>query len=288
VRAGGASAQELRTAVEATWRRLEETRPGRYVTALIDMRVVDRSLALASKLFVAILPLSILSTALVTKKAFGDQLVIRFRLTGQGADAARALFAAPTIVQSGVGLLGLLILTSSVLSFARALERVYLDSWRLPAEHGALRGRLTWLAGFCLYLAVITPVHSLLVSLSLPGFTGPVNAFFAAAMFVWTPYVLLGRRVAWRRLVPTGAISGAAMLAFGLGSVVVMPGIVTHNAARYGYIGVAFSMVTWLFAAAAVIIAAAVLGALIDQWRRGLPGAVASSERDDAPEPVRA
>jgi membrane protein len=288
VRAGGATAQELRTAVEATRRRLEQTRPGRYANALIDIRVVDRALALASKLFVAILPLSILSTALVSKKSFGDQLVIRFRLTGHGADAARALFASPAVIQSAIGALGLLILISSVLSFARALERVYLDCWGLPPERSALRGRLTWLAGFCLYLALITPVHSLLVALGQPGLTGVISAVLLGLLFLWTPYVLLGRRVTWRRLVPTAAVSGGAALVFSLGSLIFMPGIVTHDAERYGYIGVAFALVTWMFCAGAMIIAAAVLGALLEQWREGLPGAVASSERDDAPEPLHA
>jgi membrane protein len=288
VRPGETVAQQARTAAEATWRRLEETRPGRYVVALLEMRVVDRALALASKLFVAILPLSILSTALVAGRGFGDQIVYRMRLTGDGADAARALFAAPAQVQSAAGLLGLLILVSSVLSFARALERVYLDSWSLPPVRAAVRGRLVWLAGFCLYMAFATPLHTVLDSVDAPGLTGLISAGVGGLLFLWTPYILLGRRVAWRRLVPTAAISGAAVLVFGVGSIIVMPGIVTHDAQRYGYIGVAFALVTWLFCFAAVIIAAAVLGALIDQWRRGLPGAVASSKPDDAPEPWHA
>jgi membrane protein len=288
VSAGRASAQHARTAVEATWRRLEETRAGRYAVALIDMRVVDRALALASKLFVAILPLSILSSALVARKAFGDQIVVRLRLTGGGAQATRALFASPKQVQSAAGLLGLVILIWSVLSFARALERVYLDCWGLRPVRAAMRARLVWLAGFCFYMAFATPLHTVLASVSAPGLTGIGSAVVGGLLFLWTPYILLGRRIAWRRLLPTAAISGAAVLAFGVGSVIFMPGIVTHDAQRYGYIGVAFAIVTWLFCFAAVIIAAAVLGALVDQWRRGLPGAVASSERDDASEPLRA
>jgi membrane protein len=288
VRPGETTAQQARTAAEAMWRRMEETRPGRYAVALIEMRVVDRSLALASKLFVAILPLSILSTALVAGKGFGDQIVYRFHLTGTGAQAARALFAAPSQVQSAAGLLGLLILVSSVLSFARALERVYLDCWGLAPVRAAVRGRLVWLAGFCVYMAITAPLHTALDGVDAPGLTGIISAVVGGILFLWTPYILLGRRVSWRRLVPTAAISGASVLAFGIGSIIFMPGIVTHDAQRYGYIGVAFAIVTWLFCFAAVIIAAAVLGALVDQWRQGLPGAVASSERDDAPEPLHA
>jgi membrane protein len=183
-------------------------------------------------LFVAILPLSILSTALLAGRGFGDQIVYRFRLTGTGADAAHALFAAPSQVQSAAGLLGLLILVVSVLSFARALERVYLDCWGLTPVRAAVRGRLVWLAGFCVYMSVTAPLHAALDSLNAPGLTGIGSAVVGGLLFLWTPYVLLGRRLAWRRLVPTAAISSAAVLVFGVGSVIFMPGIVNHDAER--------------------------------------------------------
>jgi membrane protein len=268
-------ARRVRDAAEAAWRRLGETRAGSYLEALLVMRIVDRALALASKLFIAILPLSILSTAFISHRAFGDELIQRFGLSGEAARAARALFASPTQVQSAIGLLGLLILVSSVLSFARALENVYLDCWQLPALKGAVRSRLMWLTGFVAYLVVISPAHSALAAADDARLIGVASAFGAGALFLWTPYVLLGRRVAWRRLVPTAAVSGAAVLLFGVASTFVLPPELSHETARYGYIGFAFSMVSWLFCGAVLIVATAVLGALMDQWRRGLPGAVA-------------
>src|SRR5215211_1767488 len=92
------------------WRWFQGTLGGEFLETFVELRVVDRALALASKLFIAILPMSILITALVSGEAFGDQLVSRFRLTGGGADAARTLFATPAQVQAGVGLLGVVIL----------------------------------------------------------------------------------------------------------------------------------------------------------------------------------
>jgi membrane protein len=282
VRAARATEHDARSAIAAKWTWFERTRPGRYVQALLAMRLVERALALSSKLFIAILPLSILSAAVVSRRSFGDQLVIRLRLTGEGAVAARALFATPAQVQSAMGLVGVVVLVSSVVSFARALERVYLDCWELPPQRAAVRGRLAWLAGFCLYLGLFLPARAALVATGAEGLTGVVSALGAGLLFLWTPYVLLGGRVTWRRLLPTAAISGVSVVVFGFGSTIVMPGVLTHNSDRYGYIGVAFSLVTWLFCAAVVIIAAAVLGRLVEQWRSGLPGAVAaSSEADD-------
>jgi membrane protein len=91
------------------------------------------------------------------------------------------------------------------------------------------------------------------------------------ALFLWTPYVLLGRRLAWRRLVPTAALTAGAVLVFGIGAAIALPGILTHNTERYGLIGFAFSMVSCLFALAGIVIAAAALGSLIDEERQRAP-----------------
>jgi membrane protein len=266
-----ATARGAREAAEAAVLRLRDTLAGRFALRLVELRIVDRSLALSSKLFIAILPVTILSTALVSGEAFGDELVTRFGLTGAGADAARSLFASPSQVQSGFGVLGLLILISSVLSFSRALETLYLDCWRLPpSADGALGRRLTWLAGFGVFVTVLSPLRSVLTE---PLAQRLAAAAGAGALFMWTPYVLLGRRVAWRRLVPTAALTAGSVLVIGVGAAIALPRILTHNTERYGLIGFAFSMVTCLFALAGIVIAAAALGSLIDEERSRGPGA---------------
>jgi membrane protein len=260
------TARRARDAAAAARLKLQDTLAGHFVVRLLELRVVDRALALSSKLFIAILPVAILSSALVSGQAFGDELVERFGLTGAGAHAARVLFAAPSQVQAGLGFLGVLILASSVLSFARALEAVYVDCWRLPpSAPAAFKRRLSWLAGFCLYVVVLSPLRTVVAD-PLPQRL--VAAAGAGALFLWTPYVLLGRRVAWRRLVPTAAITGAAMLIMGVGAAIALPRMLTHNTERYGLIGFAFSMVSFLFVAAAVVIAAAVLGSVVDERSR--------------------
>jgi hypothetical protein len=73
---------------------------------------------------------------------------------------------------------------------------------------------------------------------------------------------------------PTALVTGIAMLVLAVGSDVIMPGLVSHNTVRYGLIGFTFSLVSWLFSAALLVVAAAILGALLDRtpwsWpRRG-------------------
>jgi hypothetical protein len=51
----------------------------------------------------------------------------------------------------------------------------------------------------------------------------------------------------------------------GIGSDLLPTGLVSHNTVRYGLIGLTFSLVTWLFCGAVLVVSAAVLGALVDQ-----------------------
>jgi hypothetical protein len=248
----------------SAWQRFERSLGGRFLEAFVELRAIDRALALASKLFVAILPLSILTTTLLSGEEFGDQLVDRFGLTGRGAQAAHALFATPAEVQAGIGLFGLVILVSSILSFARALERVYLDCWELPAlTAGAVRNRMTWLGGCIVTVAIVSTGNEAAEAAGTSA-VGWLLAFVVGGAFtLWTAYLLLGRRVPARRLLVTAVVTGAAMLILAVGSDLVMPDLVTHNTVRYGLIGFAFSLVSWLFAGAVLLVAGAILGALL-------------------------
>jgi membrane protein len=258
--------RELVASGRALWRRVEPTLAGGFVEAFVELRAIDRALALASKLFVAILPLSILITALVSGDSFGDDLVARFGLTGDGAAAARELFAAPTQVQAGIGALGVVILVSSILSFSRALERVYLDAWALPvAPFGAARARLEWLVGCIVTVSVSSTANEAVERAGVGALGWLVALAVGGVFFLWTPYVLLGRRVALRTLLPTGLLTGGALLVFAIGSDVMMPDLVTHNTERYGLIGFTFSLVTWLFSGAILVVSAAILGALVER-----------------------
>jgi hypothetical protein len=83
--------------------RFERSFAGEVVAELFRLEVVERSLALASKLFVAVIPLSIIISAVVPgADNFGDSLVNRLGLTGKGTEATRNLFATQVIAAAVV------------------------------------------------------------------------------------------------------------------------------------------------------------------------------------------
>lgn len=249
--------------------RFEQSLGGEIVEEMVRIEVIDRALALASKLFVAVIPLSIILKAIVPGSgSFGQDLVVRFGLTGLGASATRTLFATGGEVRGAVSVIGIVILLYSVLSFTRALQRVYLGMWRLhPEPFDALARQLFWIVGFVVYTVALGPLHDLEHGHNLGIFYAVTSIALSAVFWVWTPYVLLAGRIQWRRMLPTGLLTATAISLYSVWTAIFLPGIFTRNAERYGLIGVAFGLVTWLFVYAGILIGSAVIAAVWDRRR---------------------
>ena len=250
---------------------------------MLRIEPIDRALALASKLFVAVIPMSILISALVPgADNFGESLVNRLELTGAGKAATLQLFATKGAVRGGITAIGVVILLYSVFSFTRGLQKVYLDVWRLPPQRlEAVVRRVVWIVGFVAFLSVLAPLRAFGTHHHLRFLYPLIAIALVSGFWAWTPYVLMGARLPWRRLVPTGLLTALGVTLFSIASVLYMPVIMTHNASRYGLIGVAFGLVTWLFAYAGVVIACIVLGRAWDVHHGGeaLPDLPLSQDR---------
>jgi membrane protein len=257
--------------------RFEQSLGGEVLDEMVRIEVIDRALALASKLFVAVIPLSIILKAIVPGSgSFGQDLVVGFGLSGLGASATRTLFATGGEVRGAVSVIGVVIVLYSVLSFTRALQRVYLNVWRLhPQPFDALARQVAWMVGFVVYSALLSPLRDLEHGRNLGVLYTAAAIALGAAFWVWTPYVLLGRRIQWRRMLPTGLLTAAAISLYSIGTSLFLPAIFTRNAERYGLIGIAFGLVTWLFAYAGVVVVCAVLAGTWDRHRRATKGASA-------------
>jgi membrane protein len=102
-----------------------------------------------------------------------------------------------------------------------------------------------------------------------PLVTTLLTVAFGAVEWTLTPFVLLGRRVPWQRLLPTGLITAVAVTILGVASVIWMPRAVAESADRYGVIGIAFALVSWLVATGFVLVGSAAAGAVVAErrWR---------------------
>jgi membrane protein len=237
-----------------------------WLERLVSVQVVDRGVALGAQAFSAIFPLMIVYGAVVPfaeAHNFAEQLIKRLHLTGAAAQSVRTAVAPPESVAHSVTVLGFVVVLISALSLARALQRLYELSYELPSV--GVRGtpwHLLWIALLPIYIS-LRP----LVAEIAGGLWHVVSSLLLGAlMWLATPYVLLGRRMHWRRLLPGAVLAATGMTALSIGSLIYLPHSVSSSASRYGTIGVAFALLSWLILTGFVLVGTATGGAVALEW----------------------
>ena len=209
-------------------------------------------------------------------------LIERFELKGASAAAVERVFAQPASVRDTLSVLGALLLVVSGLSFCRALQRLYERTWRLPALGiRATPAHLRWIAVVIAYVAVMGAVNAVVSEWFGTGAKVAIGLAGGFLLWLLTPFLLLGRRVAPRALLWTALLTSVSMSALSAASVLYMPRSIASSAERFGPIGIAISLVSWLIAAGLVLAVAAVVGAILAE--RSATGHAGSSERPLTP-----
>ncbi|MEU3789518.1 YhjD/YihY/BrkB family envelope integrity protein [Streptomyces fructofermentans] len=237
----------------------------------------DRSMALASSALTALVPISVLLGALLGNLVHYDaaeRIIRRYELTGAGAQAVDSLFSPAEGAGASVGVFGVLFLTISVLSFARATQRLFEQAWDLkPLSVRNTRNGLYWIPTLAVYVVSTT----LLSTPSRSGGLGVVAAAgeiaVTAVFLVWSGWILSAKRIGARELLPFGATGAVLSAVYSLGASIYLPRLFNSYASRYGVVGAVFAMISALFAAMLVLVASAALGREVadelDRIRRG-------------------
>jgi membrane protein len=237
----------------------------RSLARFVELEGFDRSMALAGQAFAALLPFLIVfgTVSQGNTSELADDVIERFDISGSAADSIREAVAQPP--DNSLGAIGGVLLVISALSFTRAMQRLYVRAWRL--EGLGVRGNLwglLWLAMFMVFLSLqpaivglFDGVLALAVSLSL-----------STLLWLWTPWLLVAGRIGWRRLLPQAFLSAVGLVAVAIGGAIYLPRAVASASAEFGVLGVAFTLLSLLFAIALVLVVAAALGATLVEWRR--------------------
>ena len=232
----------------------------------LEVEGTMQATVLAAQAFTSFIPFTVVAAAVGPGEGdLGDRIIDRFDLSGSAARSVEALFNDAGQVESAVTWVSIIILVLSALSFTRALQKMYQRSYGTPASswREGWRG-LAWLAGLAVWLVVSSPLRAavsddagVVVAIALSSLTG-------FGLWLWTPSILLGD-MNWRHLLPGALISAALGALLSLASGIYVPVFMTWSADKYGLIGVAFSLQSWLLAAAFVIVIGAVIGAVASE-----------------------
>ncbi|MET9617437.1 YhjD/YihY/BrkB family envelope integrity protein [Kitasatospora indigofera] len=238
----------------------------------------DRSMALASSALTSLIPFTILGAAVLSRFGTNDvasRIISRYSLTGGGAEAVRSLFA-PTTSEAdpGVGVLGALFLMISVLSFTRAAQRLFEQTWELkPLSVRNTPNGLWWILTLGAYLTVTSWIRVLFGGGRLELGATLCSAPVTGAFLCWTGWILSARRIPRRLLLPFGIVASVLTAAYSMGASLYLPRLFNSYATRYGSLGAVLALISALFGAMLVIVASAALGREVgdelDRIRRG-------------------
>ena len=236
----------------------------RVVSRFQKLAGFDRAIALASGALTALIPLAIVASALASQLGgsdTADRVIKRYDLTGGGAEAVKDIFAPPTGTSTSVGLLGVLFLLIAVLSYTRAVQRLFEQTWELePMSVRNTFNGLLWVVGLGVFVGLSGTIRGVLghtrLELTAALLCTPLTALFLA----WSGRVLTANRIALRDLVPFAALGAVFLALYSVGATVYVPHLFSTYASRYGVIGAVFALISALFCVMVVVVASAAAG----------------------------
>jgi uncharacterized BrkB/YihY/UPF0761 family membrane protein len=227
----------------------------------------DRAVALASSALTAIIPLAIITSSIASSlggKDAADRIIDRYGLEGGGAEAVRDIFSSPD-TNTSLGLVGFVFFLVALLSFTRAVQRLFEQTWELKplSVRNSLNG-LLWIGGLTLYMGLAGLLHGWLGRSELDLTPTLIVAPLSFLFLIWSGRMLSAKRLERRRLVPFGVVGAALLAVYSLGAAVYVPHLFDTYATRYGVIGAVFAMISALFCMMVVVVGSAALGREVD------------------------
>jgi len=237
----------------------------------------DRAVALASSALTALIPLAILAGAILPAggdKDAAERIIDRYELTGGGAEAVRDAFSPAAGTETELTVAGVLLLFVAVLSFTRAVQRLFEQTWELKplSVRNSVNG-LLWIAGLTAYMTASGWIHGAVDLSRLQIGANIVLIPVSIAFLVWSGWILTAKRLTRRGLLPFGVVGAVLLAVYSTGAAVYVPHLFESYATRYGVIGAVFAMISALFCVMVVIVGAASVGREVegelDRIRRG-------------------
>jgi uncharacterized BrkB/YihY/UPF0761 family membrane protein len=237
----------------------------------------DRSIALASSALTATIPLAIITSAIASRvggKDTADRIIDRYDLTGGGADAIRAVFAPTTGTSTSLGIIGFLFLIIAVLSFTRAVQRLFEQTWELTplSVRNTLNG-LLWIGGLAVYIGLGGVIRAALGHTTLELTAALVVTPLSAVFLIWTGWMLSAKRIPRGDLMPFAILGSVLLAVYSVGATVYLPHMFSTYATRYGVIGAVFALISALFCIMVIMVGSAAAGREVegelDRIRRG-------------------
>jgi membrane protein len=235
----------------------------------VSIEGAQQATVLAAQAFTSLIPFMVVAAAFSPGSSdLADRIVDRFGLTGESARSVHQLFASAGETESAITWISIIILLLSALSFTRAIQRVFQRAYdRAPEGLRDQQRGFVWVLCLAGWVTILAPLHESLEDAGGIVFAVALATAFGFLLWLGTPMLLLGERN-WRRLAPGAALSGLLGALLGVASSIYVPILMEWSADKYGLIGIAFALQSWLLVAGFVIVIGAVVGAAVVERER--------------------
>ncbi len=171
-----------------------------------------------------------------------------------------------------------------MLSFARAVQRLFEQTWELsPLSVRNTFNGLLWIGGLVVYMTLSGLIHAALGRSRLELTAALLATPLSAVFLIWSGWVLSAKRIGRQDLLPFGIVGSAMLAVYSVGAAVYVPHLFSTYATRYGVIGAVFAMISALFASMIAVVGSAAAGREVrdelDRIRRGERPAVDEVQR---------
>lgn len=242
-------------------------RPGfvlRTINRFQKIAGFDRAIALASSALTALIPLVILTGSIIEASSdaeAGDWIIERYELSGAGARAVRDVFAPVDGSSEGASAVGGVLMLLAILSFTRAFQRLFEQSWELaPLSVRNTFNGLRWIVAFAAYAIASAVIHALLAQDGADVVASIAIAPLTAVFLIWSGWTLSARRVGRSELWPFGVLAAILLAVYSLVAARYVPPQISSYAEHYGVLGVVLAAISTLFCVMVVIAGCAALG----------------------------
>jgi membrane protein len=232
----------------------------------VDVEGAQQATVLAAQAFTSLIPFLVVASAFGPDETdIADRINERFDIHGSAARSVEALFNDAGEVESAVTWVSIVILVLSATSFTRALQKMFQRAYETEVSgwRDGWRG-LAWLALFGAWITISSPIRGTFEDVGGVVFAIALSSVLGFFLWLCTPRILLGP-MDWRRLMPGASVSAVLGALLGAASGIYVPILLTWSADKYGLIGVAFSIQSWLLATAFVVVIGAVVGAVASE-----------------------
>jgi uncharacterized BrkB/YihY/UPF0761 family membrane protein len=224
----------------------------------------DRAIGLSASALTALIPLLIVLSSVSSALGGSDsaeRIINRYDLTGGGAQAVRDVFSPPEGASTAVSVAGILFVLLAVLSFTRAMQRLFEQTWELkPLSVRNTFNGLLWIGGLTLYLGASGWLHANLELSDLELGAALLSLPLSAVFLTWSGWVLMAKRVPWRELIPFAAVGAVVLALCQVAARVYVPHLFSSYSSRYGVIGSVFAMISTLFITMTAVVGSAAVG----------------------------